>query len=161
MEGSLSVLCWHGESSIGFVKVQKLWVVLDVQWSSSVARCSYICEDIAVEGACMVWWVMYDGDLICVSHSLRHVCGESAMRFTDLLRRESMVVLCQHALHQQVLHLRWGSQMTRWLWNANVRFVTFRNVWSVVLHCGLRHSSNEWCMMFMRKHGLISMQGVW
>jgi len=55
---------------------------------------------------------MYDGDLICVSHSLRHVHEGSALPFTNLLRRESMVVLRQQALHQWVLHLQRGSQMT-------------------------------------------------
>jgi len=31
MEGSLSVLCWCGESAVGFVIVQGLWIVLDLQ----------------------------------------------------------------------------------------------------------------------------------
>jgi len=32
---------------------------------------------------------------------------------------------------------------------------------SVVLHRGLRHGSDEGCMVFMRKHWLIFMQDVW
>jgi len=44
MEGSLLVLCWCGESTVGFMEVQGLWVVMDLQWSSRVARCSWICE---------------------------------------------------------------------------------------------------------------------
>jgi len=30
MEGSLSVLCWRGESAAGFLEVQELWVMLDL-----------------------------------------------------------------------------------------------------------------------------------
>jgi len=43
MEGSLSVL-WRSEYVAGSVEVQELWVVLDLQWSSREARCSWICE---------------------------------------------------------------------------------------------------------------------
>jgi len=30
MEGSLLVLCWRIESTVGFVEVQGMWVVLDL-----------------------------------------------------------------------------------------------------------------------------------
>jgi len=44
MEGSLLVLCWWGESITGFMEVQGLWIVLDLQWSFLMGRCSWICE---------------------------------------------------------------------------------------------------------------------
>jgi len=61
-------------------------------------------KDVVV-GARLALCVMYDGDLICVSHDLRHVREGSTLRFTDMLQQKSMEVLRKQVLCRRVLRL--------------------------------------------------------
>jgi len=102
----------------------------------------------------MARWVMYDEDLICVSHDLWHVRGRSALRFTYMLRWDSMVVL--RSMCYMCLAESNGTVAVK-----SERLICDFSQGSMVLRRELWDGSDEGCMVFMRGHWLIFMQGVW
>jgi len=103
---------------------------------------------------------MYDGDLTCMSHSLMHVRGGSALRFTNLLQpRVNGGVTSPGVMSTGVASPTRESNGTVAA-KCRCSICSFSQG-SVVLHHGLRHCSDEGCMMFMCVPWLTFMQGVW
>jgi len=159
MEGSLSMLCWRVESAVGFVEVQVLWVLLDLQWSSCVVRCSWIYEgrrSLCSHGSVSnVWW---RSDL-CESQFAAWVWRKCYAVYRSDSTRVNGGAMSTGVTSTCVASLVRESNGTV-VAKCRCSICDFLQG-SMVLHRGLRHGFDEGCMLFMREHWLIFMQDVW